>query len=197
MHMGEMHQLNQNTAMRSKVLLQWSANAHMMKTLQLKVIYGKVSYRILSWVGGNRMVVGWGQRVMRACLLGGAGACPPRKILILDPFLTQSGTRLLFNTCHKTIITILNFKISGRGGGISGPSPSVWNPVQLVRDIPYSGKLSREKTFANFMVLWLYTNVFSAKFGTLHPRVFSMNIISFTNLRKFFSLESLPLYGIV
>ena len=45
---------------------------------------------------------------------------PPRNILNLDPLgllLTQSGTRLLFNTCDKTIITILNFKISGGGGG--------------------------------------------------------------------------------
>ena len=31
--------------------------------------------------------------------------------------------------------------------------------------IPYSGKLLREKTFANFAVLWLFTKVFSAKFG--------------------------------
>ena len=31
--------------------------------------------------------------------------------------------------------------------------------------IPYSGKLSREKTFANFEVLWLFTKVFSLKFG--------------------------------
>ena len=38
---------------------------------------------------------------------------PPRKILNLDPFMMQSGTRLLFNTCDKTIITILNFMISG------------------------------------------------------------------------------------
>ena len=31
--------------------------------------------------------------------------------------------------------------------------------------IPYSGKLSREKTFMNFEVLWLFVKVFSAKFG--------------------------------
>ena len=35
--------------------------------------------------------------------------------------------------------------------------------------LPYSGKLSREKTFMNFAVLWLYTKVFSAKFGAWHP----------------------------
>ena len=31
--------------------------------------------------------------------------------------------------------------------------------------IPYSGKLSWEKTFANFAVLWLLAKVFSVKFG--------------------------------
>ena len=31
----------------------------------------------------------------------------------------------------------------------------------------YSRKLSREKTFANFAVLWLFAKVFSAKFGGL------------------------------
>ena len=37
--------------------------------------------------------------------------------------------------------------------------------------IPYSGKLSKEKTFANFAVLWLYTKVFFVKFGSWHPFV--------------------------
>ena len=32
---------------------------------------------------------------------------PPWKILNLDPLKLQSGTRLLFNTCNKTIVTIL------------------------------------------------------------------------------------------
>ena len=34
-----------------------------------------------------------------------------------------------------------------------------------VERIPYSGKLLREKTFANFEVLWPFAKVFSAKFG--------------------------------
>ena len=34
---------------------------------------------------------------------------------------------------------------------------------ELNSGIPYSRKLSREKTFANFAVLWLYTKVFSVK----------------------------------
>ena len=58
------------------------------------------------------------------CLLGGLGACSLRKILNLDPLrLLLSGTRLLFNTCDKTI---LNFKIffgGGGGGGDSRPLP--------------------------------------------------------------------------
>ena len=41
---------------------------------------------------------------------------------------------------------------------------------ELIEEIqvPYSGKLSREKTFTNFTVLWLYAKVFSAKFGAWH-----------------------------
>ena len=35
--------------------------------------------------------------------------------------------------------------------------------------LPYSGKLLREKTFANFVVLWLYLKVFSIKFGLWRP----------------------------
>ena len=33
--------------------------------------------------------------------------------------------------------------------------------------ILYSGKLSREKTYENFVVLWLFMKVFSAKFGSV------------------------------
>ena len=56
-----------------------------------------------------------------------------------------------------------------------------------------SGKLSREKTFVNFTVSWLYVKVFSAKFGAWHlwhgkseqsAKVFSAKIVFFTNLRK-------------
>ena len=37
---------------------------------------------------------------------------------------------------------------------------------QLSESILYSGKLSREKTFANFEVLWLFAKVFTfSKFG--------------------------------
>ena len=79
----------------------------------------------------------------------------------------------------------------------------------MVRKILYSGKLLREKTFANFVVLWLFTKVFSAKFGG----VASFAVAIESNLRKFFfrifkqftkvfsskvfSLESLPLYSIL
>ena len=37
--------------------------------------------------------------------------------------------------------------------------------------LPYSRKLSREKTFALFTVLWLYAKVFSTKFWAWHPLV--------------------------
>ena len=67
---------------------------------------------------------------------------------------------------------------------------------RLKYNIPYSGKLSREKTFANFTVLWLFVKVFSAKFGGValwcckseqFVKVFFAKIVFFTNLRKFSS----------
>ena len=47
--------------------------------------------------------------------------------------------------------------------------------------IPYSGKLLREKTFVNFVVLWLFAKVFAVK---------SRDLVSFgtaqvSNLQKF------------
>ena len=61
-------------------------------------------------------------------------------------------------------------------------------------NILYSGKLSREKTFENFAILWLFAKVFSAKFGGVVSfgaaqrairESFSAKIISFTNSQKF------------
>ena len=71
----------------------------------------------------------------------------------------------------------------------------------LVESIPYSGKLSREKTFVNFAVLWLFAKVFSVKFGG----VASFGTVKASNLRKFslrksyfhqFVCKSFPLYGV-
>ena len=47
--------------------------------------------------------------------------------------------------------------------------------------IPYSGKLLREKNFVNFTALWLFTKVFSAKFGGL----VSFGAAKVSNPRKF------------
>ena len=67
--------------------------------------------------------------------------------------------------------------------------------------LPYSGKLSREKTFA---VLWLFVKVFSAKFGAWRPLAWQKEAIRkgfvyenciFHQFAKVFSLECFPLYG--
>ena len=72
--------------------------------------------------------------------------------------------------------------------------------------VPYSGNLSREKTFTNFTVLWLFAKVFSAKFGARHPLAQQNQAIGksflcenqiFHQFTKVFSLESFPLYGIL
>ena len=64
--------------------------------------------------------------------------------------------------------------------------------------IPYSGKLSREKTFVNFSVLWLFAKVFSVKFGPWHSLAQHKQAICgsflrenrfFTNLQKFSPLK--------
>ena len=57
--------------------------------------------------------------------------------------------------------------------------------------VPYSGKLSRERTFMNFAVVWLFVKVFSVKFGNemffgaaklSNPQKFSLRKFIFTNL---------------
>ena len=59
----------------------------------------------------------------------------------------------------------------------------------------------REKTFANFTVLWLFAKVFSAKFGTWCPLARDKRAIHesfycvFLPIHESFSLESFPLYG--
>ena len=47
----------------------------------------------------------------------------------------------------------------------------------------YSGKLSRQKNFANFAVLWLFMRVFSTKFGG--GGVASLGMAKASNLQKF------------
>ena len=44
----------------------------------------------------------------------------------------------------------------------------VCNILLVICCIPYSGKPLKEKTFVNFMALWLFAKVFSAKFGARH-----------------------------
>ena len=69
--------------------------------------------------------------------------------------------------------------------------------------IPYSGKLLREKTLANFKVLWLFMKDFSIKFGGVvsfgstseqSTSLLCENRI-FHQFAKVFFLESSPLYG--
>ena len=62
----------------------------------------------------------------------------------------------------------------------------------MVRKILYKGKLLREKTFAKFVVLWLFMKVFSAKFGGVasFPMAKESNqrnlfFVFLTNSRKF------------
>ena len=77
-------------------------------------------------------------------------------------------------------------------------------PLKSGLRLPYSRKLSREKTFADFAVLWLFAKVFSAKFGGMasvvqHRWAICESLLYenhiFHQFTKVFSLESFPLYG--
>ena len=86
------------------------------------------------------------------------------------------------------------------------PRPSLpTNFDHLECVVPYSGKLSREKTFMDFAFLWLFAKVFSVKFGGVasfgtaqasDQRRFSLRKLYFSPIHKVFSLESFLLYGI-
>ena len=56
------------------------------------------------------------------------------------------------------------------------------------------GKLLREKTFADFKVLWLFAKVFSTKFGGMAS--FGGTSEHFPKLFLSFLLQSFPLYSI-
>ena len=72
--------------------------------------------------------------------------------------------------------------------------------------IPYSGKLSREKTFMNFMVLWLFAKVFSTKFGGMasfgaakvsNPQKFSLRKSYFSPIHESFFASKVSRYKVV
>ena len=85
---------------------------------------------------------------------------------------------------------------------------------QFGYELPYSGKLTREETFANFTVLWLFAKVFSVKFGSVvsfgaakasYLRKFSQQKLYFSLIRESFLprkftaiwYPSLPLHSVV
>ena len=52
-------------------------------------------------------------------------------------------------------------------GSVGSFSPTVQKHAnfQTANKIPFSGNLLKEKTFANFAVLWLFAKIFSTNFG--------------------------------
>ena len=78
--------------------------------------------------------------------------------------------------CMVLIIKLLPTEEPGYEANLS----SIWDCHKWfpsIYGVPYSGKLSREKTFTNFTVLWLYAKVFSAKFGAWRPLVLQKRAI--------------------
>ena len=98
----------------------------------------------------------------------GLGTCPPtppRKVLNLDPLrllLTQSGTRLLFNTCDETIITILNFKISGGEGNFQGSPPHLSMKPCHVDNLIFEAQISEVPLYIIFDSQTLNYSIFAS-----------------------------------
>ena len=88
------------------------------------------------------------------------------------------------------------FPWSLRSAFLSGYHTAAIFCIPSQQKVPYSGTLSREKTFADFAVLWLFAKILSAKFGGVSILARHENRI-FYQFAKVFSLESFPLYGML
>ena len=112
-------------------------------------------------------------------------------------------------TCEQVQFTSMRSRNRGAGGyWVQGLKFSIHTIADLATRIykfctlyHISGKLLREKTFADFRVLWLFAKVFSTKFGGMlslvwHKQAIRENCI-FHQFAKVFSLESFQLYGII
>ena len=82
----------------------------------------------------------------------------------------------------KAVYIIITYKVTGHFSGDL-------DCTCLCVCVLYSGKLSREKTFTNFAVLWLFAKVSSVKCGG----VASFGTAQASNPRKF-SLRKSPIY---
>ena len=131
----------------------------------------------------------------------GSGACFPRQTLVGCSEI-NSNTFL----AEYEITSVRPWWIIHNFYGREYSSDNIKDQSYLVRKIPYNRKFLREKTFANFLVLWLFTKVFSTKFGGVasfamakasNPRKFFCENRIFHQFAKVFSLESFPLYSIL
>ena len=104
------------------------------------------------------------------------------------------------NVASGSVIEVLNYELKGprfyivhmqsthtiytQLTHISTHNPPPHTLSHTTSKVPYSGKLSREKTFANFAVLLLYTKVFSVKFGPWRPLALQKRAICESFLRE-------------
>ena len=110
---------------------------------------------------------------------------------------------MLCNLCHNAFLEGSSTPTTNKLH-VRGRRPLIQAKAQL----PYSGKLSRDKMFANFADLEPFVKVFSANLKCVSVRVLMRPILPLTHesfLREIFdfhifakilSLESFPLYGI-
>ena len=136
--------------------------------------------------------------------LGPSSLCPPR-VHSRDGW---DQAFPVFRTLPLPCI-ILNANRRTKNGGGLGTRLAMVFIIRLSRchtlcttgkyGVPYSGKLSREKTFADLEVLWLFTKSFLREIWGRHKwapaKVYSTKIV-FHQFAKVFSLKSFPLCSI-
>ena len=121
-------------------------------------------------------------------------ACTNKQAISSLAFISVSG----LHSCHFT--QVMTFPTSS-----CIPLGNTVHTHVHIHVLPYSRKLSREKTFANFTILWLFVKVFSAKFGGVvvfgkseqSAKVFSAKIVFSPICGSFLPQSSFLLYSTI
>ena len=143
--------------------------------------------------------------VVHMCLMWEPANNSELIVVVLFQAVSQSRTTYVHDTATYSIKLTLYMSCTIVNSNANIATGNDMKEYRRWTYVPYSGKLSRERTFMNFAVVWLFVKVFSAKFGNemffgaaklSNPQKFSLRKFIFHQFLKVFSLESFPLYSI-
>ena len=115
-------------------------------------------------------------------------------IAVLFQAVSQSRTTYVHNTATYSIKLRLHMSCTIINSNTNIATGNDMKGYRRWTYVLYSGKLSRERTFMNFAVLWLFVKVFSVKFGDemffgaaklSNPQKFFIKNLFFTSFWKF------------